>query len=124
MIIRRSQLTALEQEVIANFEARAVAHLRESLTDITAGRTDAELLSRIRSTIVRARRYWLTSEQETIAFLDASFFLGGDDFDADPRHSWAAALLNDERYTPREKAALLLDRAFDFHAGRLGQAEK
>jgi hypothetical protein len=122
MIVGPDQIAALEHEARAKFEAKALAHLRGPLAELTAGQTDEALLAKIRSSVLRARRYGLTSEQEAIAFLDASLFLGDEAFDANPAHSWAAELLADKRYTPREKAALLLDRAFDIHAGRPRQS--
>ena len=118
MIIRPDQMAAFEQDALAKFETRALAHLRGPLADITAGQSDEALRSRVRSSILHARRYGLTTEQEVIALLDASFFLGDEAFDANPAHHWAAELLADERYTPREKAALLLDRSFDINANQ------
>jgi hypothetical protein len=116
--IRSDQMNAFEKEAMDKFVARAIAHLRRSLAELTKGQSDEALGLRVRSSVERARSYGLTTEQEVIAFLDTSFLLGDESFDSNPAHAWAAELLIDDEYTPREKAALLLDSSFDIYDGR------
>ncbi|NVJ00129.1 hypothetical protein HV824_18635 [Myxococcus sp. AM009] len=42
--------------------------------------------------IARGRRYGLTSERDLARFVNVQFALGAE-FDADPRHAWAADVL-------------------------------
>jgi hypothetical protein len=108
--LREDHLTAFRNTAAANFEDRAVAHLRKELPDQTAGLTDDDLRRRIRSSMNRGRQYGLTSERQLMRFVDADFLLG-DSFEVDPQQSWSAAILRDPDYSADERSALLLAAA-------------
>jgi hypothetical protein len=123
MEIQQQQMSAFESAAMLDYERRALKHLRGPLAKQTAEFTDAELLARIRATIPHAAQYGLESEQETIVFLDTSFLLGDEKFDRNPAYEWTADLLNDAKFTAREKAALLIDRAYSAYKARTPKAE-
>ena len=118
MKVQPAHLSAFESAAMIEFEARALAHLRGPLAEVTAALGDAELLARVRAVIPRAAQYGLKSEQEVIVFLDTSFLLGDEAFDRNPAYQWSDTLLNSTEYSPREKAALLIDRAFEVYQAR------
>lgn len=108
--IRSEQIEALHADQVRRFEDAAIGHLRLHLATQTRGQTDDQLRRRVRECIPRAERYGLTSEQEIVCFLDATFLLS-EGFDSDPETSWARELLEDEELEPSEKAETLLEWA-------------
>jgi hypothetical protein len=107
---RQQQLDVYSQNAMADFEGRAVSHLRRDLAQQTISFTDTDLLTRVRSCIPRAAKYNLTSEKHVMCFVDVSFLLG-EHFDLDESQPWAAKLLRSDRVAPGDKGNLLLATA-------------
>ena len=105
--LRDDHVRALQAVASNEFVERGVAHLRTCLPAATAGFTDDQLRQRIRGCIGRAGKYGLSSQQQVITFVDATY-LAGEDFDTAPGNEKARALLLDPDVTPDGKARCLL----------------
>jgi hypothetical protein len=119
--IRPEQVSVFERLAVADFEARAVTHLRAKLPELTAEFSDAGLVERVRACIPRAAGYGLQSQQQIMCYVDTSFLLGSPEFDTDPRHHWAGHVLRSDKLAPGEKASVLLATACNVYNGG-GQA--
>lgn len=116
MRISPAQMDAFRRQAMANFEDRAVDHLRRKLADPTEGMSDDQLRQRVRSCVPRARTYGFTSERQIIAFVDATYYLG-ERFDTDPRYAEVVALIRDESIDPDTRAGTLLMLASEEYHG-------
>lgn len=105
--IRQDQFAVFEQIALADFMATAVQHLRDDLPQFTQYLTDAQLQARVRSAMTRAAQYGIEDEPDVIAFLDVTFLLEDERFDANPAHEWAREILNEPAATPTERAEML-----------------
>lgn len=112
--MRREQMEAFRQQAMANFEDRAVDHLRRKLAEPTEGISDEQLRQRVRSSVPRAKAYEFITEQQIIAFVDATYYLG-EWFDTDPRYAEVVALLRDETIAADTRAGVLLGLAHEEH---------
>src|SRR6185436_1290146 len=101
---------AFREARVKDFESRAVRHIRRDLPDHTSRHTDDELGKLARRSIPRARAYGLLTERQVMCFIDVSILLG-EGFDKDPRHSWAAQVLNSQKLAADDKAHLILATA-------------
>jgi hypothetical protein len=116
--IRDEQIETLQADMLRRFEDAAVEHLRLHLASFTQTYTDDQLRQRAQECIPRSEQYGMSSEQEIMCFVDATFLLS-DRFDSDPSTLWARELLEDEELEPSEKAEILLEWASEFSEGRL-----
>jgi hypothetical protein len=112
LTIRREQMHMFDERALAAFLEQAIAHLRSELPEATAGLADAELSARVRACMPRAARYGLESAAGIMAFVDATYLLDDERFDADPDYWWAPEILDCPYLSPIEKARQLLDSAF------------
>ena len=92
---------------LSSFVERAVSHLRKELSEVCSGFSDDQLRTRIRECIPRAAGYELTTEQQTVAFVDATFF-AGEHFDSNPQCSWAPPLLREVNRAGDARAEMIL----------------
>jgi hypothetical protein len=120
--IRNQQIDALQADMLRRFEDAAIEHLRLHLTSQAQSYTDDELRQRVRECTIRAELYGLTSEQEIMCFVDATYLLG-DRFDSDPSIPWAKELLEDQDLKPPDKAETLLEWASEADLEELEQEE-
>lgn len=114
MKIRTEQTEVFRQIAMADFERRAVKHLRTQLAKQTASSTDDDLLARVRECIPRAGAYGLASEKEVMSFVDASYLLECD-FDSGDRYPEIEQTLADALLNPADKAGRLLGLAWRIH---------
>lgn len=108
--IRREQTEAFRRQAEANFESRAIQHLRRDLTEQTVPFTDEQLRQRTRDCIRRAAVYELVTERQIMCFVDVTFLLGCD-FDSNPEQAWTQKVLQDRKFSPADRANLLLATA-------------
>jgi len=113
MLIRQEQAETFKIKFQTDFEREAIAHLRSELPEIAEELTDEEMLARIRHCLPRAEAYDLTNQDEALAFIDASYLVGDEEFDTNPDFPWAQRILGKQYLDSREKAEQLLDRAYD-----------
>jgi hypothetical protein len=109
-IIRKEQIDAFRDHLWSDFENRAILHLREFVTEATAGITDDELRHRVRACALRAKMYGLTTERQIMDFVDASFFLS-ERFDEEPEHSWSVEVLLAEKLSADVRSGFLAQNA-------------
>ena len=114
--LRKEHSDALRRQALADFEARAVRHLREHLPGPTATYSDEELLRRVRRAVPRARQHGLLTQRQVVRFLDVTFLLA-EGFDQDPRYEWAAVLLRSTKLSAEARSILLLAVAASVHGG-------
>ena len=117
MRIRPEQMEAFRKQAMANFEDRAVDHLRQCTTEAVAPYSDDHLHMRVRQGIVRAEPYGLTTEQHVMAFVDTTFLVG-EDFDTDPGQDWSRLILDSRQFDAEEKATGLICIAWQIFHGR------
>jgi hypothetical protein len=108
--IRNEQATAFQANAYTGFLRRAVQHLRKELPHRVVDRSDPELADWARDATRRAETYGLRTERQIMFFLDAEVLLGAN-FYADPRHAWAATVLQSNKLHPDDKAGTLLATA-------------
>lgn len=99
--IRKEQVEALSQAVVAQFEERTVDELRATLP--AYGLDEEALRELIRQGISDAARYGLISEQGTRAYIGAMLALG-ESFDGTQRYAWLRAILENPEVNPEKKA--------------------
>lgn len=87
----KQQMTQLAEAGARDFEAQMVKRLGEQLPSV-AGMSGAELLGKVKAGIERAAAHHITSEKDVSRFLALAAVLG-DQFDVDPKLTWAAELL-------------------------------
>jgi hypothetical protein len=87
----KQQMTQLAEAGARDFEAQMVKRLSEQLPAV-AGMNGAELLGKVKAGIERAAAHHITSEKDVSRFLALAAVLG-EQFDVDPKLTWAAELL-------------------------------
>lgn len=115
--IRKEQTEVFRQHAMADFEARAIQHLRRDLSEQTAPFSDDDLRRRVHESIPRAGEYGLTTQKQIMCFVDVSFLLG-ERFDTDPQYAWSGELLRSTKLSPGDKANLLLATACSVYQDR------
>lgn len=121
--IRREQDERLRLQALVEFENRGVRHLRQQLRQPTAPFRDDELRQRIRACVLRAQQYGLTTEQQVMVFVDASYLVS-EDFDSNPESDWAARILSSDQLEAVDKANLLIAVAFSVHNDKQSATKK
>lgn len=121
--IRKEQKEAFGRDAMADFEARALAHLGKHFPTVCEGLGERPVLALIRHAVARAAAHGIDTERGAMTYAHVTL-LYGRDFDQDPDCAWAAAILDPAAGTdPAERADLLLDAAFahlDDEAGARG----
>jgi hypothetical protein len=111
MLIRDTQLDALSQVVIVDFEDRMVDHLRRLFPEVCQAQTEPELRGMIKHGIDRASRYGIELEYSICLYLHVMCALGPR-FDEDPAHGWTLDVLMDPDRGPASRMSDLHDRVF------------
>jgi hypothetical protein len=88
LVIRKTQLRALQAERDRDFVAKVAAYLREAFPDKTNALSDAALHDRIRDAMERCFRYGIETERDVCHFVDYTFRYSPD-FD----RGWAREIL-------------------------------
>ncbi len=105
------------------FEDRALAHARRYFPGHAAQYPDDVIKQHLQQAIARATPYHLITEQQIICFFSAMLLLGPN-FDSDPRHRWAARVLNNPGYSASYRAHYLLSRACHLNNAAVAEARK
>ena len=109
-MVRREQLDALEEAARADFERRAVDHLRRTLPGRCASMTPAALRASVRHAMTRSEAYGVTAEVDVLNYLNVMYMLGFE-FDADPRFAWASEWLREPGVQGHSKMRVVFERA-------------
>ncbi len=117
--ITEAQVEAFRARAIAEFEARALHHLRREHPDAAGSLSDKELLGRIRACRARAIAYGLPTQRQLMCFVYTTFRLG-EHFDREPAHEWVLALLRGSGAEAVDRAVRLLTNATYLKAQRTG----
>jgi len=99
--LRQEQMAAFTQAVLQNFEDRMVVHLNQFFPEQCTMLGEPKVRETIRYGIQRAASHGIVVERDVCKYLDLMFAFGPD-FDQDPRHPWAAEILNDPKTTDPE----------------------
>lgn len=108
--MRREQKDAFARDAIADFEARAGAHLGKHFPVICRTVGERVVLRLVRHAIVRAPAYGIDTERGVATWAHV-MLLHGRDFDVDPACEWAREILA-APVDPGERGDLLLAAAF------------
>ncbi len=110
--MRPEHLAAFEQVSIEDFEDRMVEHLCQSFPDKCKDLGEPALRQTIRHGIDRAEAYQLEEEDDVCLYLDLMLELGRD-FDKDPKHAWATAMLKDPADDPSDRIERVWEQVFE-----------
>ena len=114
LVIRDSQMTALEQVTVRNFENRLIEHLEEFFPKQCEILGKEQTLKVVRLGIERAEQYGLITERDLHLYVGLMFMLGSY-FDQDPQLPWAAKILTDENIAyPSHRADQMHNRAMAY----------
>jgi len=116
LILRSSQIVALEELALATFERRMVEHLREFSPPLTGRLPEEELTAFVRGGIERAEGYGFTLQGPAQLYLETMVLLGSE-FTNDPMYPWAAPPSPDDAGDAgdeEDRAFALYDRLLDY----------
>jgi len=105
------------------FEDRALAHARRCFPAHAGQHPDEALKEQLRQAVARAQPYHLITEQQIICFFGTMLLLGPN-FDSDPRHRWAARVLNNSSYSADYRSHYLLSRACHLNNAAVAEERK
>lgn len=94
LIIRETQMTALEHAAVQNFKRRALKHLKEHAPVHCRILGEEGIRNTIDYGMQRAEGYGFTTERSLLIYLDLMFLLCRD-FDIEPQLPWAKKILED-----------------------------
>ena len=92
LVICQAQLETFGEASRHRFESRLCDLVRQHWRESCEAMSPSDLHKFVEDGIARGRRYGLTSERDLARFVNVQFALGAE-FDADPRHAWAADVL-------------------------------
>ncbi len=92
LIIRKSQMDALDAEMLSSFQDRMIAHLRTQFPARTAGWGATSGRGFVLGGTAKARTHQVIAERDVARFVDLMAELG-DDFETRPDMAWAAEIL-------------------------------
>jgi hypothetical protein len=107
LTIRESQMAALARELIARFDYKALAHVKNCFPQLCAQMGDAGALHYVRAGLRRAREYGLESEYDLLRFLNVMFTLGSE-FDSNEKYPWVRPILENRAAPPTTRMNLLM----------------
>jgi len=110
MKLRSVQVDALSEPARRDFLERMRVHLRRFFPRQCQSMNDAQLNARVCNGVRRAGKYDIVNERDVCKYCDLMFALG-ENFDADSRYPWAAAILSEERLDPTVKTNRLFKEA-------------
>jgi len=91
-VLRKDQMEAFSVYMVRNFEKKMLHHLRETFKEQTAARDDASLLGAVQAGIKKSLKYGIEMEDDIRRYLE-HMVIYGDEFDTDPKTSWAREIL-------------------------------
>lgn len=104
MVIRDEQLSAFRAAAVEDFQARAVAHLKEHYPDRFGPAPDAEVRRFVLGAEAKARDHGLTTEQAVVCVAHLRCLVG-DDWDGS-KWGWIPNLLGNRDHDPNDRAKL------------------
>lgn len=107
--IRQTQVDALAQAQMRNFEQWMLVHLMKFFPQPCQKMGEAKALETIRHGVKRARSYGIRTQRDVCKYIDLMIVFGRD-FDLDTRYSWAAEVLGSSS-APSAKVSVLLRTA-------------
>ena len=96
MVIRKQQMDAFEDEMLARFMARMATHPRVTFPQELASLgllTDEDVLDLIRRGLEAAQQYGVTNEGDVERYVECMVILGPQ-FDSEERFPWAKEILD------------------------------
>ena len=108
LTIRKEQIAVLEEYVRESFEENTLVYLKDKYPEQTNNKTDKEMIAFIREGIEKAAGYSITEREDVVPYIEYMVRLGSD-FDKNPEHKWAAAILRKKYLYGSEKIARLLE---------------
>ncbi len=93
MIIRKTQIEALEEASVNNFVGEMARHCEEFSPHLTKTLNNEQLNEAVRHGIEKAEEYGFTQRGPVRFFIDLMIVFGSD-FDTDPQYPWIAEILN------------------------------
>lgn len=112
MIIRHEQFETLHKSGCRSFEDRVYSALSQSWPSKVSESGEQQIRENIRSSLARARKYGMDSEQLASMYINCTYLLGPG-FDRDPQHVWAQTILSAPALDPEIRAAQLVERAME-----------
>jgi hypothetical protein len=114
MIIRETQIKALERVSIDNFVLGMSAHCRDFSPQLCKTLKEEELESAVREGIARAETHGFTQRGPVRFYLDLMIVFGSG-FDTDPQYTWAAEILTQkEEMTQMQRSEALHEKTVDY----------
>jgi hypothetical protein len=112
LVIRNEQFEVFESEALNRHREGLLTYVRAMFPARCTTLSEEDLCSLVEKGSARAHSYGITTGDGVAKYLDVMFLIG-QDFDGDPSHPWAIALLQSEYITdPHEKLELVYFRAF------------
>ena len=102
MIIRKSQMSAFEEQMRKNFEDRMVEHLNKFFPQSTTEMGEEAVRQAIRKGMDQATYYFIERECDVARFIDLKFAIHMD-FDEHEEMTWARQILDDDTITGEDK---------------------
>lgn len=100
--IRGTQMKALSEYTLRQFESRMVIHLRANFSEQTKSLSAAELQTTVHLGVGNAAHYNVTAEDDVRRYLEYVVMYGVD-FDTNPRRAWAHEILRTQELRGGEK---------------------
>lgn len=114
MIIRESQIKALEAAAVDNFVLEMFQHCREFSPHLCKTLKEEQLEAAIREGIARAENYGFTQRGPVRFYLDLMIVFGSS-FDTDPQYPWTAEILaKTEEMTQIQRSEALHEKTAEF----------
>jgi hypothetical protein len=108
MQIRREQMDALREAMLARFRLRMLVHLRSVASAENRELTDVALQETIKTGMQRASAYGIVDEMDIQRYLEFMVRYGAD-FDTDPATAWAGEILENPDLPDAERMNALED---------------
>lgn len=109
LVIRKSQMEALEADVKRRFIARAVRLLRDRHPEKTAAHADPHLTALVQDALKRGETYGIRTERDVIALAELDVLVEPR-FETRPAHGWTRPILADATLRGEAKIKLLVQR--------------
>lgn len=108
--LRQQHTEAFNNDIRRRFKERMVAHVNHFFPAQCQALGEAAVREWISHGIDRAQSYGIVAERDVSKYIDIMFVFGRD-FDADPRHPWAAPILTARAVDPTHKTHYLFETA-------------
>jgi hypothetical protein len=108
--LRQHHTEAFNKDIRRRFEERMYAHVNQFFPAKCQALGEPAVRQWISHGIERAQSYGIVAERDVSKYIDIMFVFGRD-FDADPRHPWAAPILKARAVDPTHKTNFLFETA-------------